>query len=141
MTTHPFAPTIRTQTDLESAWRHLMGPWGFAGSSVWMMLVVDDLPLPQLTEITESEEPPDGEMVEAFADLVRTLADGMPPGARFAFLRSRPGHGRLTDDDRAWAAALYDAALRAGVPCEVVHLATRGAVRPIARDDLDAVPA
>ena len=56
------------------------------------------------------------------------------PGLRVAFLRSRPGKGTVTDTDRAWATSLYAAARRASVPCEVVHLATRGAIRPIPAD-------
>ena len=138
MTSHPFAPTIRTQADLQDVWRHLLGPSGFASASVWMMLVVDDRPLPQLTEITESDEPPDEEGVEGLVRLLGMLESEVAPGARFAFLRSRPGVDAVTEADRAWAASLYDAARRAAVPCDVVHLATRGAVRPIPQDELGA---
>ena len=53
---------------------------------------------------------------------------------RVAFLRSRPGRDIVTDTDRAWATSLYATARRAGVPCAVVHLATRGASRPIPAD-------
>ena len=35
----PFRPTIRTQADLEKAWRHLMSPLGFSGYSIWMMVI------------------------------------------------------------------------------------------------------
>lgn len=140
MTREPFAPTVRSQADLEAAWRHLMGPWSFGGQSVWMMLIVDDVPLPQLTEITEADEP-FAEFHENFATLLRMLESDVVPGARFAFLLSRPGSGFITALDRRWASALYDAARTAGVPCEVVHLATKGAIRPIPPDELDAMAA
>jgi hypothetical protein len=136
MTDTPFAPIIETQTALQEAWRDLMGPWSFGGHSVWMMLIVDDRPVPQLTEITESEDPPDADFTESIATMLRMLDREIAPGARFAFLRSRPGLDVITETDRAWATTLYAAARLAAVPCEVVHLATRGAVRPIAQDDV-----
>jgi hypothetical protein len=130
-----FAPTVRTQSDLHRAWQHLMGPGGFGGQSIWMMLIVDDVPLPQLTEITESDEPLDDMMVGQLAELLRLLDRNVAPGARVAFLRSRPGTDAVSGDDRGWAACLYDAARRAAVPCEVVHLATPGSIRALPADE------
>lgn len=138
MTRETFAPTIRTQADLQEVWRHFMGPTGFGSASLWMMLVLDDRPIPQLTEVTDADEPPDEHDVEGLVRLLQMLEAEVAPGARFAFLRSRPGGEVVTEEDRAWAAVLYDAARRAGVPCEVVHLATRGTVRPIPHDELGA---
>ena len=66
------------------------------------------------------------------SSLATVLSGLAADGRRFAFLRSRPGHGGVTDDDRAWAMSLYDAGRRAGVPVEVVHRACD--------DDLVAVP-
>lgn len=139
MTKTPYEPIINTQAALHNAWRHLMGPWGNDSHSVWMMLIVDDRPLRQLTEITEAEEPPDAEFTESIAELLRMLTRDVAPGARFAFLRSRPGPDLITDADRAWASTLYAAARLAGVQCEVVHLATRGAIRPIPQDDVGVI--
>lgn len=137
MTDSPFRPVIRTQSDLQQAWRRLMGPWSFSGPSIWMMLIEDDAPIPQITEISEATDPfVPGDGMEGFVDLLRLLADEVAPGARFAFLRSRPGQGFLTGEDRAWAQALYAAARRADVPCEMVHLATRGAISPIPWDEV-----
>ena len=135
MTTPSFAPTIRTQSELRDAWQHLMGPWDYGGPSVWMMLIHDDRPLPQLTEITETEAP-DPEMLTGLAELMRMLEDQVVPRGRFAFLRSRPGPDVVTAADRQWASGLYAAARRAGVACEVIHLATRGSIRPIPPDDV-----
>lgn len=129
-----FEPVLTTQTQMEDAWRELMGPWSFSGHSVWMMLVVDDRPLPHLTEIAEAEDPPDTSEADGLADLLLMLDNEVAPGARVAFLRSRPGKDVVTDSDRAWARSLYAAARRAGVPCEVVHLATRGEIRPVPAD-------
>jgi hypothetical protein len=128
--TTPFRPVVRSQSDLEAVWKHLMGPWGFGGHSVWLLVIdSDDRPFPQITELTEALEPPDDETVSSLATVLTGLA---ADGRRFAFLRSRPGHGGVTDDDRAWARSLYDAGRRAGVPVEVVHRACD--------DDLVAVP-
>lgn len=135
MTTPSFAPTIRTQAELQDAWQHLMGPWSFSDPSVWMMMIHDDRPLPQLTEITEAD-PPDPEMLAGLAELLRMLEEQVVPGGRFAFLRSRPGPAGATETDRQWASGLYGAAARAGVCCEVVHVATRGAIRPIPQEDV-----
>ena len=132
-----FAPIIRTQSDLEAAWHFLMGPWGFGGASVWMLVVLpDDTLLPHLTEIAEADEPPDAEQTARFAEVLVGL--GLRPGERLAFLRSRPGGPDVTATDRAWAASLYAGARAAGAPCEVVHLATEGDVRPLPADELPA---
>lgn len=129
-----YEPVLTTQTELEHAWRELMGPWSHGRHSIWMMLIVDDRPLPQLTQIDEAEAPPDPEHVDGLADILMMLEREVAPGMRVAFLRSRPGKDVVTDTDRAWATSLYAAARRAAVPCEVVHLATRGAIRPIPAD-------
>lgn len=136
MTKTPFAPIITTQASLQEAWRFLMGPWSFGDHSIWLMLIADDRPLPQLTQITESDELPDDEQAVGLVGLLRILDDEVGPGTRFAFLRSRPGVDVITETDRAWATMLYAAARAAAVPCEVVHLATRGAIRPIPLDDV-----
>jgi hypothetical protein len=132
--TTPFRPLVRTQSDLEAVWRHLMGPWGFGGHSVWLLVIdADDRPFPQITEITETDEPPEDPMVTSLAELLRGLAE---PGRRFAFLRSRPGAGGVTEDDRAWARALYDAGRRADVPLEVVHRACDQDLVAVPMDDV-----
>ena len=115
-----------------------MGPQtsdrGFGGHSLWLLVIdSDDRPFPQITEITEAVEPPDDELVESLATFLGGLAE---EGRRFAFLRSRPGHGGLTDDDRAWARSLYDAGHRAGVPLEVVHRACDHDLVAVPMDDV-----
>ena len=136
MTHDPFSPTIRSQAHLETAWRRLMGPQLFDRCSVWMMLIQDDVPVPQLTEITDAESP-DHTIRTNLAEVLRLLARGDLSGVRFAFLISRPGSGFLTSTDREWATTLYAAARSAGVACEVVHLATGATIGPIPPDDLE----
>ncbi|WP_157558878.1 hypothetical protein [Nocardioides sp. Soil774] len=111
-----------------------MGPWSFGRQSVWMMFIVDARPLPQLTEITDAAGPPDAELLDGLARNLHALDLEVAPGLHVAFLRSRPGKSTITATDRAWAKSLYAAARRAGVPCEVVHLATRGDIRPVPAD-------
>lgn len=136
MTQTPFSPIIHTQSDLEYAWRRLMGPWAFGGHSVWIMFIVENRPIPQLTEITEALDSPSPESLGGLTEVLRRLAEDVTRGARVAFLRSRPGSDLVTADDRAWAEGLYAAAHRAEVPCEVIHLGTRGAIRALPADEL-----
>jgi hypothetical protein len=136
---HVFRPLIRTQADLEHAWRQLMEPLGFGDHSIWMMVVAgDERPLPHLTEIAGAVEPPEPEEVDGLAELLRRAESGgrrTGPGGRS---RTGPGGGGINPDDRGWARALYDAAHRAQVPIEVVHLATDHDLVPIPMDDLPA---
>ncbi|MDO9455176.1 hypothetical protein [Nocardioides sp.] len=133
----PFRPSIRTQADLEHAWRHLMEPLGFSRSSVWMMLLdADDRPLPQLTEVEDCHRPPEPEVLAGFAELAGTLVDDVAPGGRWAFLLTRPGGATVTDLDRAWANGLVRACRAAGVRTEVVHLATDVDLLPLPYDAL-----
>lgn len=130
----PVPPIVRSQADLEALWRDLMGPFGFGGHSVWMLVIEDDdRPLPQITEITEATRPPEDAHIDALASVLTKLNTGRE---RFAFLRSRPGRSGLTADDLVWARSLYEAARRAGVPCEVVHRACDDDVVPVPLDAL-----
>ncbi len=134
----PFRPTIRTQADLETTWRHLMRPLGFSKKSLWLMLIEPDgLAVPNLLEITDTAQPPDPDQRGQLATFLRSLADDVAPaGSRAAFLLSRPGDAAVAAGDRAWATALYDACREAGLPCEIVHLATDTDIRPLPLDEL-----
>ena len=136
----PFRPTIRTQADLEKAWRHLMSPLGFSGYSVWMMVIEPNhQPVPHLTQIEDAELPPDANEESGFADFLRAVADdALEPGSRMAFLISRPGRNGAGERDRTWAARLYGACRKARLPCETVHLATDDVLMPLPLDELDA---
>jgi hypothetical protein len=81
----PFRPVIHTQADLEQMWRRLMSPLGFARHTIWMVVVRDDRPIPQVMEIVETPDAPEPDDVAAFAGVLELLAR---PDTRFAFLRS-----------------------------------------------------
>jgi hypothetical protein len=137
-----FDPIIRSQSDLHDAWSTLMGPLGFSGHSIWLMLIqADDRPLPHLTQIEEAKRLPTREENGHLAETLQMLVSEVVPGGRVAFLRSRPGGGGLTLEDKAWAQSLYDAARLAGVPAEVVHRACDVDLVPVPMDDALAQPA
>jgi hypothetical protein len=138
MTPEPFRPVVSTQADLEQMWMRLMRPLGFTGCSLWMVVIEDDRPVPKVMEFAEMPESPEEDDAEALAAFLAHLA---APGTRFAFLLSRPGGGRPSSGDRAWARALYDAGRRSGAALDVVHLAHDHAVLPLPMDDLLAEPA
>ena len=139
MTSPPFPPLIRTQTDLEQMWRGLMSPLGFSSYTLWMVVIVDDRPVPRIMQIVDcGEGPAADEDAVAFARVLEPLAG---PDLRFAFLRSRPGGGRPDQRDLAWARALHDAGRRSGAAVDVVHLAHDHDVLPIVLDDLLAASA
>lgn len=137
-----FEPVIRSQTDLEAAWRHLMEPLGFGGWSLWLMLVQPDgTPVRQLTQIEECFGTPEPQMLTNLAWVLGELIDGADPGHRWALLRSRPGRGGIDELDRIWARGIYEAAASAGVPLEVIHLATDDTLVPIPFDEVGYVRA
>jgi hypothetical protein len=135
MTTTPYRPTIRTQADLEGAWRHLMEPLGFSGHSLWLMFIQpDDRLFPHITQIEEAVAPPTGDEGAALVDVLVQLREEHVRGGRIAFLRSRPGGGGPVADDLAWARSLYAACHVAGLETDVVHLATDEDVVPLPMD-------
>lgn len=137
MTPDPYHPVVRTQRDLEAMWRTFMGPLGFGSHSFWMCFIgADDRPTPLLTQVQDDGVLPNETERAGLAEVLRRLHDDWDGGGRWAFLRSRPGHGGITDDDRAWARMLYSAGRVADVPVDVVHLATDTDLVPIPMDDL-----
>lgn len=132
-----FHAQIHTQSDLEQAWRTLMGPLGFGGHSVWLIVLEPDgSTTPVIMEITESDEPIDEAMQAHLAEILRLITTEIVPGGRVAFLRTRPGHNGISAVDRDWARALYGACRLAGVRHEVVHVANDVMLLPLPLDDL-----
>ena len=135
MTDEPFRPLIRTQAELEECWRYLLRPLGFRSESLWLLPIGDDdRPLTRLIEIAEATDigPAD---VPALTVLLETVRDETDLD-RIALLRSRPGAGGVSPDDRVVARALYDAAVACGLGGEVVHVATDADIHPVPLDDL-----
>lgn len=132
-----YEPIINTQSDLEAAWRHLMGPLGFGSESLWLMFVrPDGIPIPQLSQIEDCDEPPSREELAGFADFLAHFASEDEPGLRLAALRTRPGSFGPNDVDRQWAQIVYAACRTAKLPVEVVHLATDQDIYPLPWDAL-----
>ncbi|HEX3930908.1 MAG TPA: hypothetical protein VHW64_09400 [Nocardioides sp.] len=134
----PFQPVIRSQSDVEGLWRRLMNPLGFSSCSLWLVVIEDDLPLPQITEFSEMPDAPDPELAQKLGEILERLVE---PDTSFAFLRTRPGGGTPTPDDLGWARVLHDAGRRIGAPLQVTHLAHDHDVVPLVLDDLLAEPA
>src|SRR3954452_14610721 len=84
----PFRPIVRTQSDVEQMWRHLIQPLGFSGCSLWMVVIAAAGPGPQIMELAELPLTPEDGDAEAISGVLTRLA---AEGTRFAFLRSRPG--------------------------------------------------
>lgn len=120
-----YAPLLRTQRDVEDAWRHLIQPLGWAGRGLWFLFVgADDRPLPLMNEMSDLPDELGPEDAVPAAELWRGVLDNIAPEGRVAVLLCRPEGGGPNLADRASAAALYAACRDAGVPLEVVHLAT-----------------
>ncbi|WP_183095935.1 hypothetical protein [Nocardioides stalactiti] len=135
--------SILSQADLERLWRRLMEPLGFSRTSLWLVLLhPDGRPEKTLVEVPvpPSDLPPDP-TAPALHEFLRAWAVRHVPDARVAFLRTRPGGGVLDANDRRWAAALYEAARLAQVPCEVVHVADDHRLAPAPLDEIGVLSA
>ena len=140
MTEEPFRPLIRTQSDLERLWRRLMSPLGFSSYALWMIVIEDDRPVPQIMEIADECDDLAGEEdAVALARMLEHVA-GLGPAVRVPAL---PASAVASPDarDLAWARTLHEAGRRSGAAVDVVHLAHDHDVLPIAVDDLLAKPA
>ena len=135
----PYAPVLRTQTDVEAAWRHLINPLGWPEPRLWFMLVdADGVPFPQLCQI---EGLPMEIADDGAANLATMLRDLIEEHGfdRVELLLCRPGGGPPNRSDRKNAAELYDASVVAGVPVDVIHLATDQDFWPIPLDALGEI--
>lgn len=128
-------PRIRTQAELETMWRALMEPLGFASASLWLTSLEGDLPTTVMLEISDLPPTPDAESLAGLRDVLAEAFGGSSE-TRLAMLLSRPGGGGPTPEDRAWARGVLAAARSAGVRTEPMHLATDHALRPISPDEL-----
>lgn len=133
----PFAPVLRTQADVEHAWRTLIKPLGWRDRRLWFMLVgADGVPLPLMSEVEDVPDHFDEQAAGNAVWLWRSLLDEFAPEGRVALLLCRPGSGGPTPEDRALASTLYDMCRSGGVPTEVVHLATDVAFHPLPADEV-----
>ena len=134
--TDSYRPVLRTQADLETAWRHLVRPLGFRTRSLWLLMIDDDhRPIPAVTEISDLPAEPDDASLHGLGELLVHLP---PPGdaGRWALLLSRPGRHRTDDHDRQWVAGLYATMRDHTIPFDVIHLATDLEILPVPLDDV-----
>lgn len=130
-------PPIRTQEDLHRVWRMLMGPLGFGGHSLWVLLLDEDArATPALVQIEELPPLPDLRMREQLVRFLHHLVDGSEGSV--VFLLTRPGRTGITVGERRWARALGDVARRAGLQPWPVHRANDHELVVVAPDDLAA---
>ncbi len=130
-------PPVRTQEDLHRVWRMLMGPLGFGGHSLWMLVLDEDArPTPALLQI---EDLPPLPTLEQRRDMERFLAQLLPDRrGTVVFLLTRPGPTPITAGERRWAQALMEVVRRAKLPTWPVHRANDLELVVIAPDDLAA---
>jgi hypothetical protein len=124
---------IHGNADLYELWCELMGPWGFAQRSVWLIFLTHDGGLhPVIVPIDDVPPRPDDETLAGLGAITAEVAAAGPVDSVAALL-SRPGSSRMTAGDRAWARGLAPL-----TPRWPVHLATAGQVRVFSADDLIA---
>lgn len=76
LTDDPYPPVVRTQQDLETMGRTLMGPLGFAEHSVWLAYIdADDRLTPVLTQIQDFGTLPSDEERAGLGDVLRRVRD------------------------------------------------------------------
>jgi hypothetical protein len=132
----PPGTVVRSNAELAEVWRGLMGPGGFAMSSIWLVFLDEDSRLsPVIVPIEDIPAEPDDQFIGTLAYIVGDLLDD-GAAASIALLLSRPGSRAMTEADRCWARALREAL--DDLPMWPVHLATRGHVQVFAPDDLVA---
>jgi len=130
-------PPLRTQEDLHRYWRSLLGELGFSERLLWFTLVdADQRVTPMLSQLEDVPRFPDQELLDSLMDVLSKLLETALPDGSAALLLSRPGRAAMTESDRVWAASLTEAAARAGVWLQPIHLATDQALRVFAPDDL-----
>jgi hypothetical protein len=130
-------PPLRTQEDLHRVWRMLMGPLGFGGHSLWMLVLDDDAqPTPALLQI---EELPPVPTMDIRRDLEKFLVHLLPElEGTVVFLLTRPGRTPLTAGERRWAQLLMELVRGAKLPVWPVHRANDVELLVISPDDLAA---
>jgi hypothetical protein len=128
---------VHNAAELTALWQDLMGPWGFARRSLWLIFLhADGQMSPVVMPIDDIPVQPDAEMLANLAAVIDQLADDVGISSA-ALLLSRPGSAHITASDTAWAREIARA-FAGRLTRWPVHLATRGTVRTFAPDDLIA---
>lgn len=136
MTPPPLAAVpVRTAAELAIRWQHLLGVPMFTARSLWLTWLDDGLMLPVVLPVDDVPAVPDRPMLADVAHVCGSIAESHASGAaHVAMALCRPGRGRITADDEAWARGLREAFSRAdataGLPWSL-HLAAGGAILPV----------
>jgi hypothetical protein len=137
MNEQPFRPVLRTQADVEKFWISICHPLGWRRHDLWAVIVDGSgRPLPVVQDLRDRPVEVDDEVVRGLVEVWRLVRDDLDPQARIAVLLCRPGPDAIVRTDREWAGAITAEAVSAGIPLEVVHLASDVAIRPIPLDDV-----
>ena len=132
-----FQRVLSTQADVANFWTKLRRPVVLTGHDLWFVLLGPDArPLPFVEDLR-------GLPIEADREIARRLV-AMWGRARakhvsvesVAVLLSRPGLVAVQESDRAWARVLTDEAAAAGLPMEVIHVASHRGIRPLPLDEV-----
>lgn len=128
---------IRTHHDLLTLWEAIVGEPGFGRRTLWLSFLDDDhRPMKMILPFDDMPESVDTTAVGRLFDCVKEArVAGTIPYASVVVMFSRPGSGRIREDDRAWARALHEL-LADQTPRWPVHLATDDGVVVLAPDDL-----
>ncbi len=129
-------PQIRSQVELQRHWQRVARGFGEQPWGVRFLLIAPDGSRTQTARLDHLRGPLDGEQHDDFARVMDYLLEDHRRWWRLALLLTRPGPATVVSHDLEWAASLYDAARRAQVACEVVHLAAGGRVVPLPPDDM-----
>lgn len=126
--TKPADTFVRTDADLLTTWRNLMGPFGFSKRSLWLIFIEEDGRLsPVILPIDGIPAEPDKQLLRNVGRVAReTIQRELPVSV--AFLLSRPGPAAIQDTDRRWAAQLAAAVDRQIAPWPL-YLATNDGIQ------------
>ena len=137
MTQESFRPKLATQADVERFWTRICHPLGWERHDLWFVLVAaDGRPLPIVQDVRDRPVAVDPEVVRNLVDLWRRVCEELVPDGSIAVLLCRPGSAAVDASDREWATAITTEAAAAGVPLEIIHVASDVAITPL---PLDAV--
>lgn len=135
MTHRTFRPKLATQADVERFWTRICHPLGWDRHDLWFVLVdADGRPLPVVQDVRDRPVAVDPGIVGNLVELWRRVCEELVPGGSIAVLLCRPGSAKVDESDRAWATAITTEATAAGVPLEIIHVASDAAITPLPWD-------
>jgi hypothetical protein len=114
---------IHSAADMRQRWRALMGELGFGERLLWVGFVGPDRRMYKTMSQVPVGYGPNPGVVEFIMSRLPLVLAGLDADTTVALLLTRPGVGAVSDADRRWAAALFEAAERFGVPIEPIFRA------------------